>query len=150
TAVENMGAYNYLEGAAISAGIAAYAAILAANSLGYGGVTMAGPVKAFEIYEKYLHLPKMVKVIFTLALGVPANDPGVKPKLPLSVFWQKDAYDQKKIEAGVAEYNKTMRSYYKDRGIDDDWTSHNKKRIAVPFDSTALTKYAHDKGFALK
>ncbi|MDN6967064.1 NADPH-dependent oxidoreductase [Oenococcus sp. UCMA 17063] len=146
----NLSAYNMAEGAALSAGVSAYAAIMAAESLGYGGVTMAGPVRAFEIYENYLNLPKMTKVVFTLALGVPDGHPGVKPKLPLSTFWQKDSYDTNVIDKGVADYNKTMRAYYTSRNINEDWTEHNKKALTQVNDTTALTEYAKRKGFNLE
>ncbi|KGI00234.1 nitroreductase family protein [Oenococcus oeni] len=146
----NLSAYNIAEGAALSAGVSVYAAIIAAESLGYGGVTMAGPVRAFQIYENYLDLPEMTKVVFTLALGVPDGHPGVKPKLPLSTFWQKDSYDTNVIDQGIADYNQTMRSYYESRNIDENWTEHNKKALTKAKDTTALTEYAKRKGFNLK
>ncbi|APS26968.1 MULTISPECIES: nitroreductase family protein [Weissella] len=149
---ENLAWYNMTEGALISAGIALENAVLAANAVGLGAVTMAGAVRPLDFLQDTLQLPKFVKPVMGLSLGYPDQEPGVKPKLPVKGgFWMTDKYDQAALEGAVATYNDTMREYFAGRGIDEDWTEHNMKMVATTAkDNSLATQHLHDKGFATK
>ncbi|CAK8054585.1 nitroreductase family protein [Eupransor demetentiae] len=142
--------YQLLEGGIVSASIALGRAQIAAESMGLGTVTMAGAMGAFELYEKELNLPRYVKAIMGFSVGYPDQNPGVKPKLPLSGSLMEGAYHQDQMEAAVAEYNETMKDYFKERGMDTDWTQHTAKLFAQMKPNVKLSEYPQAKGFNLK
>lgn len=146
-AKENLANYPYLEGGAVSAGVAVGRALLAAQSLGLAGVTYAGITNAAAELEAQLNLPAFSKVVMGLSFGYPAEDPGIKPKLPIAASWMKDYYDQDSVEAQVAIYNEVMHDYYAQRGSDLNWTQNNVKGLTHPQDWTAKNAYPRDKGF---
>ncbi|MFC4761333.1 nitroreductase family protein [Fructobacillus durionis] len=142
--------YQYLEGGIVSASITLGRAQVAAESLGLGTVTMAGVMGAFELYEQELDLPKYVKPIMGFSVGYPDQNPGIKPKLPLSGSVMAGKYDEGQVEAAVKDYDKTMKDYYADRGQDTTWTQHNAKLFNMIKPDPRLSKYKMDKGLNLK
>ncbi|MDF7627312.1 nitroreductase family protein [Lactobacillaceae bacterium L1_55_11] len=149
-AIEKISHYQMLEGGVVSAAIALGRAQIAAEALGLGTVTMAGVMRAYEVYERELDLPQLVKPVMGFSLGYPDQNPGIKPKLPLAGSLMEGKYDQAQMESAVDEYNQTMRSYYKTRGMDKDWTEHNLGLFAKANPSSELTEYVQRKGFNLK
>jgi nitroreductase/FMN reductase [NAD(P)H] len=149
---ENLAWTNMLEGALISAGIAADNFVLAAESLGLGAVTMAGAVVPLDYLQEKLQLPDFVKPVLGLSLGYPDQQPGVKPKLPVKGgVWMKDKYQEDEMAEAVVAYNQTMSTYFAGRGISEDWTTHNIKMLTRGLrDNSAPTEYLHAKGFAKK
>ena len=61
-------------------------ALIAAESLGLGGVYIGGLRNNIEAVTKLLKLPQHVLPLFGLCLGWPADNPDLKPRLP-SPFW---------------------------------------------------------------
>lgn len=149
-AEEVLSSYAMLEGGIISAGIALGRAQVAAESLGLGSVTMAGALRAFELYEEKLQLPKLVKAVMGFSIGFPAQEPGIKPKLPIDGTWMKDRYKQNQMVEAISVYDETMVKYYADRGVDSSWTQNNAKMLTRKQDNKKLGKYAQLKGFSLK
>lgn len=141
--------YPMLEGGIVSAGVALGRAQVAAEAIGLGSVTMAGALGAFELYEKQLKLPQLVKAVMGFSIGFPAQEPGIKPKLPLTGMWMKDHYNQAQLEAAVADYDDTMTAYYAARGVDSSWVKNNTKLLTRPRDYTALGQYPKQKGFKI-
>jgi len=85
--------------ATIDASLAAQNLALAAESLGLGTVFI-GTVghKAFEVSE-LLDLPSEVLPIFGLAVGYPAEDPALRPRIPLAFIHHVNHYrDMKPAE----------------------------------------------------
>ncbi|MBZ6003545.1 nitroreductase family protein [Leuconostoc gelidum subsp. aenigmaticum] len=148
-AEEVLSSYAMLEGGIISAGIALGRAQVAAESLGLGSVTMAGALRAFELYEEKLQLPKLVKAVMGFSIGYPAQEPGIKPKLPITGTWMKDSYKQNQMVEAISVYDKTMIKYYAARGIDSSWTQNNAKMLTRNQDFSQLGKYPKRKGFTL-
>lgn len=142
--------YQFLEGGIVSASITLGRAQVAAESLGLGSVTMAGVMGAFDLYEQELDLPKYVKPIMGFSVGYPDQNPGVKPKLPLSGSVMEGKYDEKKVESAVNAYDKTMKDYYAERGQETTWTEHNAKLFNMIKADPRLSKYPMDKGLNLK
>ncbi|MBS9336819.1 nitroreductase family protein [Fructobacillus papyrifericola] len=142
--------YQFLEGGIVSTAITLCRAQVAAESLGLGTVTMAGVMGAFELYEAELDLPKYVKPIMGFSVGYPDQNPGVKPKLPLSGSVMAGKYDEKKVEAAVKEYDQTMADYYGERDMDTNWTKHNAKLFKMIPADPRLSKYPMSKGLNLK
>lgn len=61
-------------------------ALIAAESLGLGGVYIGGLRNNIEAVTKLLKLPQHVLPLFGLCLGWPADNPDLKPRLPTLHF----------------------------------------------------------------
>ena len=83
-----------------------------AESLGLGICYIGGirndPARVTELLE----LPDQVVPLFGLCLGWPAQDPQLKPRLPLSVTLKEETYDETDDRDGIAAYDEEMREYY--------------------------------------
>lgn len=88
--------------------------LLAAQSLGLGGVFIGGLRNQPETVTKLLNLPQQVFPIFGLCLGYPDQNPGQKPRLPLSMVLHQDQYSNDGL-ANLEKYDKKISSYYQQR-----------------------------------
>ncbi|MEM8922482.1 MAG: oxygen-insensitive NADPH nitroreductase [Actinomycetota bacterium] len=111
--------------ATVDVALAAQNAVVAAEALGYGicyiGAIRNDPATVAELLE----LPDHVYPVFGLCIGVPAQDPEVKPRLPVEVVLKDDVYDADGEAALIEGYDDTMRSYYRSRTggtKDSSWT----------------------------
>lgn len=125
--------------------------LLAAESIGLGGLFIGGirnnPLEVAEL----LQLPDHVFPFFGLCLGVPDQDPEVKPRLPNEVILHEDVY-QEVDKNVIEEYDETIRAYYLSRSRNNktmswsDQISGKLKGESRPFMKDALNK----KGWSLK
>ncbi|MDH5354303.1 MAG: oxygen-insensitive NADPH nitroreductase [Gammaproteobacteria bacterium] len=89
--------------------------ITAAQSLGIQGVYIGGIRNQIQAVTDLLELPKLVYPVFGMCLGYPAQNPEVKPRLPLSVVLKKDSYNDESDQATIEEYDNHVREYYRTR-----------------------------------
>ena len=106
-------------------GIALQNATVAAESFGLGTVDI-GAIrgKSLEI-TKLLNLPKYCIPLVGLCVGYPDDDPGVKPRLPMTSVCFDNKYDSEKAKAGVEEYDVTYQKYLSERDSnarDSNWS----------------------------
>ena len=89
--------------------------VVAAESAGLGicyiGAVRNDPARTSELLE----LPRHVYPVFGLCLGWPAQDPEVKPRLPLSVMLKENTYSIDGEDTAIAAYDNVMRAYYAER-----------------------------------
>lgn len=109
--------------AMMSAVVAAQAAGLGSNCVGY--LRTVDPAKLAELLE----LPKGVFVVCGLALGIPREQPDLKPKQPTPLMFFKNKYrhDNEKLVEELEAYDEVVRNYNATRagGIStNDWVSH--------------------------
>src|SRR5690606_3925949 len=99
---------------AVDVGIAAQNALLAAESLGLGGVFVGSARNNPEAVSAELRLPKHAFPIVGLALGVPDPEEGtgLKPRLPLSGVLHRETYDVTKWRDAVETYEADYREYF--------------------------------------
>lgn len=99
-------------------GIALEAATVAAESFGLGTVTI-GDVRqhALEMVRE-LNLPQYVVPLLGLCVGHPAEDPGLKPRLPREAMCFEERYDRDLGEL-LARYDETYAEYL----IERPWNS---------------------------
>jgi len=64
--------------------------ITAAQSLSIAGVYIGGIRNNIQAVTDLLELPQLVYPVFGMCLGYPAQNPEVKPRLPLSVILKQD------------------------------------------------------------
>lgn len=100
---------------AVDAGIMAQNCLLAAESLGLGGVFIGALRNHIARAAELLALPDHVIPLFGLCLGHPAEDPLYRPRLPRELSVSENRYSAPDAEA-LAAYNDTVRAYYDARG----------------------------------
>jgi len=99
---------------AVDSALMAQNCLLAAESMGLGGVYIGGLRNNPDKVCALLNLPENVFPMFGLCLGYPDQDPGKKPRLPTSLVLHEDSY-QPIDQAELADYDETMRNYYRER-----------------------------------
>ncbi|MDQ0205275.1 oxygen-insensitive NADPH nitroreductase [Alkalicoccobacillus murimartini] len=108
------GAEQLLVGA-VDAALVAQNILLAAESLGLGGVMIGGIRNQPEEVTKLLHLPANTFPVMGMCLGYPDQDIEQKPRLPkeASVFFE--TYQSASIPQALEDYNEIMQTYYGSR-----------------------------------
>ncbi len=101
--------------ATVDVGLAAQNAVVTAEAMGYGICYIGGIRNDPATVAELLELPDQVYPVFGLCIGVPAQDPQVKPRLPLTVTLKEEIYDVTNDEADIAAYDQTMADYYRKR-----------------------------------
>ena len=99
--------------------------LVAAESVGLGGVFIGGIRNDPRVIVDELELPHMVVPVFGMCLGWPADRPEVKPRLPLDMVLHQDAY-RDPPDDGIAAYDEIMAAYYRSRATNlkaADWTT---------------------------
>lgn len=104
---------------AIETGIAAQNALLAAESLGLGGVFVGGVRNNPRAVSSELGLPKHAFPMFGMSIGVPdpAEGTGIKPRLPLSGVLHRERYDTEAWRAATEQYEHDYREYFEGQGV---------------------------------
>lgn len=114
----------------IDASLAMMSAVVAAQSVGLGSncigyLRTVDPAKVAEL----LKLPKGVFVVCGLALGVPREQPDLKPKQPDNIVFFNDYYceDTEKMVDELEQYDDVVKNYNKTRSggtTENDWCNH--------------------------
>jgi len=102
--------------ATVDCGLFAQNVAIAAESLDLGIVYIGGIRNKISEVSDLLSLPELVYPVFGMCIGVPDQDPDVKPRLPLSIVLKQDSYDDSKDRELLADYDKHVKSYYHSRG----------------------------------
>ena len=106
---------------AVDVGIFAQNVLLAAESMGLGGVFIGSIRNNIAEISHLLGLPQGVVPITGMCLGYPDQDPAMRPRLPLHTVVSENAY-RPAAEADLHAYNDTVHTYYCERsGTDLDW-----------------------------
>ena len=92
---------------AIDAGIAAENMALAAVEKGYGTCFIGGVQSAVRRIIELLRLPALTYPLFGLTIGVPDEEPGERPRLPVRMLFHKEYYHDYDVNDIVEAY-KTM------------------------------------------
>lgn len=119
--------------AIIDTALAAQKSLIAAQSLGLGGVVVGGIRNDMEKVHSMFNLPDLVAPLFLLCLGYPDHDPGLKPRLSKDVIFKVDIYDTSREDELIEEYNKTMEEYYKERSngkVQSNWSEKCKQALS--------------------
>ena len=105
----------------VDVGIFAQNVLLAAESMGLGGVFIGSIRNNTAEISRLLGLPQGVLPITGMCLGYPDQDPAMRPRLPLHTVVSENAY-RPAAEADLHAYNDTVHTYYRERsGTDLDW-----------------------------
>lgn len=111
--------------AVVDVALMAQNVLLAAESVGLGGVFIGGIRNDPQVIAEQLQLPERVIPVFGMCLGRPAQHNPVKPRMPTDIILHQDSY-REPDEAEMAAYDATMAEYYASRGSNvklSDWST---------------------------
>jgi len=140
----------------VDAALAAQSALIAAQSLGLGGVYIGAMRNLPERIAAELALPPHVFAVFGMSVGYPdpARPTDIKPRLPQSLVLHRERYSTAPGGDAVDGYNATMRGFQLEQGMKAiDWTQQCLNRVK---DAAALRgrdrmrEALHNLGFELR
>lgn len=117
----------------VDAALAAQSAVLAAESLGLGGVYVGALRNRPEEVAAELKLPPRVFAVFGMSIGYPdpAKVTGIKPRLPQEIVLHTEQYDPELKRAAIDRYNGIARDFMREQGMpEQDWTAQATGRLA--------------------
>ncbi len=126
--------------------------LTAAESMGIEGVYIGGIRNQIQAVSDLLALPHLVFPVFGMCLGYPAQNPEVKPRLPLAVVLKKNQYDDSGDTAAITEYDKQVRKYYNTRtgGTKDMAWSGQIADMLVKEARPGMLDFLKSRGYLLK
>ncbi|WOA51846.1 oxygen-insensitive NADPH nitroreductase [Dickeya solani] len=126
-------------------------ALVAAESLGLGGVFIGGIRNQIAEVTRLLALPQQVLPLFGLCLGYPAAQPDLKPRLPAALVVHENRY-QPLDHALLAEYDQHIVEYYRHRDSNqrmESWSDQIRRTLSKerrPF----MLDYLRQQGWATR
>jgi len=129
--------------ATVDAALAAQNTLIAAESLGLGGVYIGGVRNNPLDICKILNIPSGVYPVFGMCLGYPNHNPDKKERLPQDVVFKTDEYNTDGDADKIKEYDEHISDYYKIRTKgkrSDTWTNQVSSLMSEP-------QRPHMKGF---
>ncbi len=101
--------------ASVDTAIWGQSVLLAAESMGLGGVYVGGIRNHPQEVSEMLQLPEQVFPVFGMSLGYPDQDPQVKPRMPLPLVYKEEFYDTKGEKELLENYDQTILDYLRNR-----------------------------------
>ncbi len=151
TAVEKGWAEQFVT-ATVDAALLAQNVLLAAESLGLGGVYIGGIRNDPQTVCDLLAIPDQVYPVFGMCLGWPAQDPPCKPRLPIEAVLFTDRYPPDHDTDMLAAYDRTINHYFLNRDTnlkDETWTGQMANFMGRVF-RPHMKGFLEKKGFFLK
>lgn len=138
--------------ATVDVALAAQNAVVAAESLGLGICYIGGLRNHPAEVSELLDLPDHVYPVFGLCLGHPAQDPEVKPRMPIEAVLMHDKYDSSVFDSNINQYDATVREYYKTRtgGSKDSTWSQEMKALVGKESRPHMSGFLKARSFLLK
>ncbi len=126
--------------------------LIAAESLGLGGCYIGAIRNKIVEVDKLLALPEKVYPVFGMCLGYPAQDPEIKPRLPLGVVLKQQSYDDELDRQLITDYDELVRNYYRTRtgGTKDNSWSEQISDMLIKEARPHMLPFLQSKGFILK
>ena len=138
--------------ATVDVALAAENILLAAESLGMGGVFIGGIRNDPQLVSDLLKLPNQVYPVFGMCLGWPDSDPDIKPRFPVDAVLHQGHYQTDKVEEVVEAYDQQMRDYYAQRSSNNrtsDWSTQTANAVQMKKREHMLA-FLQGKGFLKK
>ena len=112
----------------VDATLAMMSAVVAAESRGLGTCCIGyARTAAPDAVARLLGLPRGVFAVCGLAIGVPREQPDMKPKQPVSLIIHHNGYRNDSMVPEMLDYDATVRRYNETRSGDktsNDWVEH--------------------------
>ncbi len=125
---------------------------VAAESAGLGICYIGGIRNDPERVSAILDLPDQVYPVFGFCLGYPAQDPEVKPRLPLSVVLKEERYQTDGDTAGIRGYDEQLRDYYRTRtgGTKESCWTREMRALVGKESRPHMRGFLESRGFSMK
>jgi len=138
--------------ATVDVALAAQNCVVAAEAQGLGICYIGALRNNPQAVSELLDLPRLVYPAFGLCLGVPDQDPEVKPRLPLAAVLGEDTYPGEHMEEGIKAYDETTRDYYRRRtgGTRESWWSLEMKTVVGKESRPHMRAFLADRGFTMR
>ncbi|PID63052.1 MAG: oxygen-insensitive NADPH nitroreductase [Gammaproteobacteria bacterium] len=138
--------------ATVDVALAAQNAAVAAESLGLGICYIGGLRNDPAKVSALLALPDQVYPVFGFCLGHPAQDPEVKPRLPVAAVLMQERYDASARDAHIADYDEALANYYRTRtgGRKDSRWSEEMKKLVGKESRPHMRSFLDSRGFAMR
>lgn len=138
--------------ATVDVALAAQNAVVAAEAMGLGICYIGAIRNDPQTVSDLLDLPDLVYPVFGLCIGTPAQDPEVKPRLPLSVVLKQDSYNDGDEVADIATYDETISAYYASRsgGTKDSTWTQEMARLVDGERRPHMRGFLADRGFEMR
>ncbi|MCF6249222.1 MAG: oxygen-insensitive NADPH nitroreductase [Desulfobacula sp.] len=117
----------------VDVALAAQNAMIAAESLGLGGVYIGGIRNDPQTVCNLLKIPEHVYPVFGMCLGYPDEKQEQKPRLPVHVVLNEEYYHKDNID--LEKYNQTCKDYYQNRSSssrEETWTHQISDMVTKP------------------
>ena len=138
--------------ATVDTALLAQNVLLAAESLGLGGVYIGGIRNDPQTVCDLLAIPDQAYPVFGMCLGWPAHDPPPKPRLPVDAVLYTDRYPRQADTDMLAAYDRTTNHYYLNRNNnlkDETWSRQMAEFMGRVF-RPHMKAFLKKKGFFLK
>lgn len=134
---------------AVDSGIMAQNCLLAAESMGLGGVYIGGLRNSAAQVDELLGLPNNAAILFGMCLGHPDQSPEVKPRLPSHIIVHENQYQDLNLD-DVQAYDQTMQEYYASRTSNQKQTTWSQEVTGKLAGESRphILPYLNDKGLA--
>ncbi|WP_017346992.1 oxygen-insensitive NADPH nitroreductase [Pantoea sp. A4] len=126
-------------------------AMVAAESLGLGGVFIGGIRNSIAQVTELLGLPKFVLPLFGFCIGHPAATPDSKPRIPQAMLVHENRY-QPLDQTVLADYDSRTAIYYQQRDSNqrsETW-SELIQRLIIKETRPFMLDYLHQQGWATR
>lgn len=138
--------------AAVDTALAAQNAMVAAESLGLGGVYIGGLRNDPRGVCNLLKIPKHAFPLFGICLGYPDQSPEVKPRLPQAIIYRENYYNSLDERSAIDEYDETVSQYYltRTRGKRADrWSQQMAEKFSKEL-RPHMEDFLKEQGFKMK
>lgn len=130
--------------------------MVAAESIGLGGVFIGGIRNDPDKICDLLNIPDNAYPVFGMCLGYPDQTPAIKPRLPLDLVLKEDTYNglcqKEKFTNELETYDKTMQDYYlnRDSNLKDQTWSRQVADLMSLVSRPHMKSFLEKKGFFLR
>jgi FMN reductase (NADPH) len=138
--------------ATVDAALLAQNVLLAAESLGMGGVFIGGIRNDPQTVCDLLAIPDQAYPVFGMCLGWPAHDPPPKPRLPVEAVLFTDRYPAGHDQGLLEDYDRTTNHYFlnRDSNLKDETWSRQMADFMGRVIRPHMKAFLEKKGFFLK
>lgn len=138
--------------ASVDCALFAQNVLVGAESLGLGGCYIGAIRNKIGEVDVLLDLPELVYPVFGMCLGYPAQDPEVKPRLPVEVILKQETYSGAGDLQLIESYDQRVQGYYRTRagGQKDNSWSEQISEMLVKEARPHMLSFLRAKGFLLK
>ncbi len=130
--------------------------MIAAESLGLGGVFIGGIRNDPKMVCELLNIPDTAYPVFGMCLGYPDQTPTIKPRLPLDLVLREDFFSGPKSKKdrtdSLSAYDQTCKGYYlsRDSNLKDQTWSRQMANFMGKVSRPHMKSFLKKRGFFLK